>query len=414
MKRRLLGNTALLGLTQAVNYIAPFLVLLHLTKTLGLDLYGVLSFSQGIANLCLVLIDLGYSLSATNKISRKRLDKKYIGKLIGGIFVIKTLLFLVCAIFIVCFTLHTKQYSNYKVIFWVSLFSIAMQGFIPSWFFYGVEKIKVISIAAIISKILFSIMILNIVESQADYSWVPLLYGIEQLMVLAISIFYIYKLGYKIKKPSIRMIIYCFKFTRHFFASRVAVSTYMNSGVVILGLAAQPAVVAIYAMAEQLYKAMQSALAPAAVAAYPYMAKEKDVSFMIMLIKAVVGVAAIGAFFGYLAAPSVLSIMFGYKWLAAIPVLNIFLVAIIIHAAAIMTGYPLAAIVGRLDIANTSVILGAVVYLGLLLIMFTLKILSPMSLAIIMVVSELCVVLYRCFMLYPLVIRINSQKEAIS
>ena len=98
------------------------------------------------------------------------------------------------------------------------------------------------------------------------------------------ALYFIWRLGFRIRIPLRRLISYAAKFTRHFFVSRIAVAAYIGSATVILGLFGQPAQVAIYSMAEQLYKAMQSAIHPISMAAYPYMSKEKDTRLMLRIV----------------------------------------------------------------------------------------------------------------------------------
>lgn len=407
MRRRLLGNTAALIAVQVVNYIAPFIILVHLTKTLGLEIYGVLAFAQGVIGLSAVLLDFGYSLSATNKISKNRSKKRYIGKVIGGVFLVKTLLFLLCAILIAIFSMLTKKYADYKIVFLLSLIPIAMQGFLPIWFFHGIEKMHYFAFASISSKVIFAFAAIALIKSPADYFLVPLLNGFGQSLAVLISIYFIYKIGYKINLPRLKFVAYCFKFTQKFFASRVAVAAYMNGAIIVLGLMAQPAVVAVYSMAEQLYKVMQSALGPVAAAVYPYMTKEKDIGLMFKLISGVVVTALIGACIGYFTAPILVELVFDQTWLASIPVLNIFLAAIVIHAATVMIGYPLAALVNKLEVANSSVITGAVVYLLTLGLLFHLNVVTPVYLAFLMLISELSVFLHRSIVLVPLAFNRN-------
>ena len=138
---------------------------------------------------------------------------------------------------------------------------------------------------------------------------------------------------------------------------------------------------------------------------------------MYRLISGVIFLALFGALAGYYFAPVLVAIVFDKAWLASIPVLNVFLVAIVIHAAAIMTGYPLAAVVGRLDVANSSVLTGALVYFVLLGLAFYLKLITPVNLAVIMLLSELSVVFHRSVVLFPLAVNqggLSSQKEIIN
>jgi PST family polysaccharide transporter len=393
---------------QLANYIAPFIILIHLTKTLGLEIYGVLAFAQGIIAISTVILDFGYNLSATNKISKHRGNKRYITNIISGVYVVKIFAFSFCAIAILIYSSLTEKYSDYKLLFLLSLAPIAIQGFLPVWLFHGIERMRFFAIATIVAKFIFAFTAIAFIRRPSDYYLVPVLNATGQFFALMASIYFIYKAGYKIRLPSLKIVVYSYKFTRQFFASRIAVASYMNGAIILLGLIAQPSAVAIYSMAEQLYKVMQSALAPAAAATYPYMAKQKDHNLMFKLIAGVVGVAIIGAFVGFFAAPSLVEMVFGPSWLASIPVLNIFFVAIVIHAAAIMTGYPLAALLNRLEVANNSVMTGAVVFFILLGLIYYLKLVTPVHIAGAMLISELCVLFHRSLILVPVAIKRTS------
>ncbi len=408
MRRRLLANTVALTVAQVVEYIAPFIILVHITQTLGLEIYGVLAFAQGIIAISGVLLDFGYNLSGTNKISKKRNCKNYISSVIGGIYMVKICLFLLCAIIIIAYALLTEKYSDHKVVLLLSLIPIFIQGFMPAWFFHGTEKMHVFAFIAVVAKLIFAFSAVVFIRDPSDYFLVPALNGFGQFFALSMSIYFIYKLGYKIKFPSLKFFIYSIKFTRQFFASRVAVASYMNGAIIVLGLTVQPTVIAVYSMAEQLYKVMQSALSPVAAAVYPYMTKEKDCNLMFKLIFGVVGATVIGAFIGFFTAPALIEMVFDKTWLPSVPVFNIFLVAIVIHAAAVMMGYPLAALVNRLQVANASVMTGAVVYFIVLGLMFLLDFVTPAYLALAMLLSELFVFFHRSLVLVPLAIRRNS------
>jgi PST family polysaccharide transporter len=414
MKRRLFNNVAALGIIQLINYITPFIVLVHLSKTLGIEIYGTLAFAQGIIAISFVFLDFGFSLSATNKISKNRSNKTYVGKLLGGIILVQIIIFLLISLIILIYAFTAEKYLEHRLLLSLILIPIFMQGLMPIWFFQGIEKMKYFAVAAITAKILFAISIVLLVKEPDDYIFVPLLNGLGQMIALISAVFFIYKLGYKIKIPSLKVLMYCLKISHHFFASRIAVASYMNGAILILGIIAQPAVVAIYSMAEQLYKVMQSALGPAAAATYPYMSKEKDSPLMFKLIIGVVILAIAGASAGYFIAPALVAFVFDESWLASIPVFNIFLLAIVVHAGAIMTGYPLAALVGRLDVANASVMTGAGVYFILLAIAFFGNSVTPIILALIMMVSELAVLLHRSLLLIPIALKsINQNPQRV-
>ena len=92
MQHRIINNTLALGFIQIANYIIPLLLLVYLGNLLGIDLYGYVALSHSVTVLSFVLTDFGFTLSATNKISQFRENKRFVAELIGGIIVIKLII----------------------------------------------------------------------------------------------------------------------------------------------------------------------------------------------------------------------------------------------------------------------------------------------------------------------------------
>lgn len=215
---------------------------------------------------------------------------------------------------------------------------------------------------------------------------------------------FIRRFGIVLKLPSKRFLIYCLRLTQPFFISRVAVGIYMTIGTIILGLNALPEQVAIYALAEQFYRGLQGLFTPIALATYSLMAKEQNIKFIIQIIVVSILVSIIIAITSYIFIP-LLFIHLNNLWLTSIPIINIFLVAIVIHVAAVVTGYPLAAAVRRLDVANSSVITGGLIYTILVVVLYITNKISPSNLAALMILSESSVLIHRLIVLLPLVLK---------
>jgi PST family polysaccharide transporter len=405
MRRRVLKNAISLWLIQLVNYVGPFVILLHLTAVLGLEIYGVLAFAQGIASVCLILVDFGFSLSATSEIARNRDNKQRVSEIIAGVLAVKFIVFLACCAVIISYAMTTGKYGEHRAVFIMTLGSVFAQSMTPVWLFHGLEKIKYAAIAAVSAKFVAAALIVWCVTETGDYLFVPLLTAAGDFVALLLSITFMKKLGYVPRYPTLRVARQCYDFSRNFFFSRAAVASYSNLPVIILGMVSTPSLVAVYSMADQLYKAMQSALSPIASASFPYMIAVKDPKLMFYLIAAVMGLAGVGAICGYFLSPLLMTAFLDPVWLTSLPVLNVFFLAIPVHAAAIMTGYPLAALVDRLDVANHSVIFGAMVCLLLIAIMLIGEFVSPVTLAVVMLVSEFFVFVYRSTTLLPLAIK---------
>lgn len=402
MQNRLVNNTISLTFIQVANYVAPLVMLIHLARVLGPEVYGILAFGQAIITMSSMLNDFGFSLSATDKISRHRNRSKYISMLIGGIYSFKLILFLFCATIILLFIGLTDAYSEHRFFLFLTLLPIFIQSFFPLWFFQGLEKMQLLAFFSVLIRILYVCFVIIFVRVPEDYILVPLLNALSQGMGLCLAIWMIYSLGYKILIPSRKIIAHCINFSKNFFVSRLAVMVYMNSSVLILGLFANPVIVATYSIAEQLYKAMQSAISPLSAAVYPYMSKEKNINLMMKLILGCVCIVFVGALVGYFVSPTLINFFFDESWRNSLSILNIFFIAVVIHAGAVMTGYPLAAALNRIDVANSSVVTGAIIYcIGIIILIFTNNV-RPLTLASLMVISELSVLIHRSVILLPI------------
>ncbi len=404
-------NTLALLLLQATNYIAPLIVLVYLANVLSVAIYGVVAFSVGIVQLSGVLTDFGFGLSASHKISTKRENKKFISRIIGAIFVIKLFLFAFVSIGICTFAILTNKYSEYSTLFLLSIIPMLGYSFQPTWFFIGVERMFYITVFSVIAKSLYIVFILFLVTSEGDYLWVPISNGVAQIVASVIGVVFIYRSGYYLSFPKRREIFYTLKMTRGVFLSRVSVAVYMRSAVLILGIFATPVAVAIYSLAEQMYVAMQSAFSSVVLAIYPHMAKEKDFPIFYKVVAGSIFVSILVSIFGYFLAPTLIPAILGDQWIKTIPVLNVFFIAIIIHVMAVMSGYPLAAALNRIDIANKSVVFGALVFLSLAVALIIFGGVSPVLLAVIMLASEFCVIVYRVLTLWTKVHSIKQSEQ---
>lgn len=120
------------------------------------------------------------------------------------------------------------------------------------------------------------ILVLFFVREAEAYLLVPIANGIAQLTATVFSLIIVSRLGFRVKIPTLADIKYTLKMTAGYFASRLSVSVYMSSSVLVMGVFTTPAATAVYSLAEQLYRVMQSAFSPINQSLFPFMVKEKN------------------------------------------------------------------------------------------------------------------------------------------
>jgi PST family polysaccharide transporter len=409
---RLTQNAGALALLQVVSYITPILVLVHLTRALGIELYGILAFSIGVTQFSSILLDFGFGLSATQKISVRRERKPYVSRLIGAIFAIKAVALVFVAAGIVLYVTQSEKYHGHLDLFLLSLISLSAQCFLPIWFFAGIERMFYITIFTLVSKFLYLILIFTLVGSAKDLLWVPVADGISQLAGTAIGLYLLYRVGYFISLPKIRDIKYAANMTQGFFASRIAISVYASGGVLLLGMFGTPAATAVYSVAERFYQAMQQVFSPIVQAIYPYMAKERNI---ILLIKVTAGCFLLALLVGLVlvtVGPTLVLWWLGSGWSAATDVLYVFAAAIVFNVFLVMSGYPLSSILGTMRIANVSVVYGALFYIVCVGSLIATGHVTALAFAWALFLTELSVLAYRAIVLWPKAYHLARQRPA--
>lgn len=395
----------------AVSYVAPLLVLLYLTRVLGVQTYGIVAFSIGMTQLGYVILDLGFSFSATQKISLWRDRRQYVARLIGAIFLLKAGAFILIAAAVLTYAALTNKYAEYRILFQLLLLPLLGQCFQPIWFFSGIEQMRYITVFTVISKIVYVGLIFLTVSNERDYLWVPVADGVAQVAAAAIGVALIYRLGYRIAQPRLRDLRYVVSMTSGVFVSRLAVAVYQSSGVFLLGLFYSTTLVAVYSLAEQFYRVMQQVFVPVVLAMYPYMAREKNFMLLGKVAAVSMALAGTGAIAAYFAVPILLPVFFDASWSAVVPVFNVFALALVVNVMAVMSGYPLAAALGCLKVANSSVVYGALIYIALACLLLLTGQATPASFAWLMIIAEFYVLFHRGLILWPAAYRLQMSRN---
>jgi PST family polysaccharide transporter len=402
MQHRIINNSLALGSIQIANYIIPLLLLVYLGNLLGIDLYGYVALSHSVTVLSFVLTDFGFTLSATNKISQFRENKRFVAELIGGIIVIKLIIYAICSFIFLPIIFFSKAFYGHELILFFTMLPIFTQCFMPLWFFQGIEKMKYIAVFMIFSKALYLLLVFLFIKNTENYYMVPVFNGLAQLLGLLIAIYLIYRLGYFIRKPRLRLIRYAFKMSTKFFISRLAVTSYMSTGVLILGIFVSSSAAAVYSMAEQLYNALKAVTGSFASAIYPFMSKEKNIKLMKKIILITIAGSSLISLIGYFMSPLIIDLIFEDEWRKSIQILNVFFIAFIVHSIAVMLGYPLSAALDKLNIANISVNTGASVFIFMCFFGYYFQFITPIFLAFSMICAEMSVLIHRYWIFRPI------------
>jgi polysaccharide transporter, PST family len=360
------NNARALLVIQIANQLLPLVLVPLLARALGTSTYGVFAFGLSIVAIASIVTDFGFNLSVTLRISQRRDDLAYVRRLVGAVYVCKTLLLLLVLPMIFAYAAMTREYSHYSVVIACLTLPIVAQAFIPVWLFQGIEKMGCIALFTLVSRFAYVALAFFLVRSPDDCLTLVLINGVSQLIALLISILFVAKQGYLPRWPGVRYSLLIGRASAPFFWSRAAVSTYTAGGAMFLGIFSSSHQVAYYAAAEQLYRGAQSLFSPFAQALYPNLVRTHNFALLFKVCKGAVAVCLVGGLFGLVAGHWIIEVIFGARFLPSYPVLLVFLCTLVVNTPSVLFGYPLLGALGKTVLANKSVLVAGGVQLALL------------------------------------------------
>ncbi|NVK73394.1 MAG: oligosaccharide flippase family protein [Oceanospirillaceae bacterium] len=277
--RTFLVNASFLALIQAANLFLPLLTFPYLIRVLGVELFGILALATAVMHYVNVIIDYGFNLTATRDVARIRNDKAALSQLFSTVQFIKINLVILCAFCLVIVHLFTSFLGSYSTLYWLTFFSVVANGLFPIWLFQGMEKMRVVSILMVISKLFFTIFIFFLVDSRQDYLIVPLLNVVGSSLTFIIGLFLAVKLfDLHWYTPITSRVISQLGGSWYVFLSQLKITLFSNTNVVILGFFSGPLAVGYYVSAEKIMRALALLQTPITQALYPQISQTIRVS----------------------------------------------------------------------------------------------------------------------------------------
>lgn len=389
-------NIICLIFVQLSNYLSPLLVLPHLSHTLGVEGFGIIMVSMSLCSLTLILTDYGFGLSASYWIAKNRDIKKNVSNYLGAVFLIKTLIVLFlwgCLFFYYIYgngILHKKN----MIIPLIGLVALS-QSYQPIWFFQGIEKMKNITLSMVVSKLAYVFLVFCFVKKAGEEDYVLICMVISNILATLIGIISIYKEGYYIARPSLFMIKNVLAQGSDFFVSRIAVGIYTSASTFIVGSVAGVHQAALYSSAEKLYQAGQSLTSPVSQALYPYVTRTGDKKFLLKFILISFFPLMVGCSVCAYYASEILTIFYGVEFVLAEKTLQIFLFCSVVTFISVNFGYPAFAAIGKVKIANQTVIVGGGLQLIMLGGLFYFNNVTASNVVMSVLITEIAVLLLR-------------------
>ena len=270
-----LGNFFSLSIVQFANYLAPLIILPYLFRVLGPSRYGLTELARAIAVYFLILTDYGFSLSATREISVHRDDSQRVSEVFSCVLLLKALLVVFSLVILSLIVFTVPRLRADWPLYYLSFASVLGMWLFPIWLFQGLERMKYIPLLNVTAKTLVIISVFVFIHSPDDYLYAPLLQSAGTILIgwagliLALCLFPV-----RFRLPSVAALKRELANGWHLFLSKMAITLYTTSNIVILGLLTDPTFVAYYAAGEKIVRAVSDGLlVPLSQAVFPHVGR---------------------------------------------------------------------------------------------------------------------------------------------
>lgn len=396
MSNQLKKNISWLALMKISSYLLPLLTLPYLTNVLGLELFGVLAIGMAIQQIIFSICDYGFSLLGPKLVAENLENKSLLGQFVTAITLIKCAIF--CIVYLGLYYLFpllnipVRNAELWLLMLWVSL----LQVLIPVWLFLGIQKMANVTFVNIFERLLYTSLIFITVESAADLELIPMLMIASMSLALFVSYFLVKRANVVPLIVDLLLIKNLFIQGWGYFYSRLTMMFFSKFNVIIVASFLGESAAGVFSIAERIYNAARSMVAPVTDALYPHMVKTKDWPLALKVIKFASLFAVISIVVSFVLSDWFFS-FFGEGFSEAAEIFNILMYAFAFSLLSMLIGYPVLGVIGYAKQVNVSVLYGALLHGVVVFVLWQQDLLSGYNLAISLVLTEVFIFSYRVF-----------------
>lgn len=405
-------NTIMLYIMTATKFILPMVITACLTRRLGKDGYGIITYMTAIMNYFLLFLDFGFNYSSTKKISQNRDNAIVVQSEINNVITAK--MWLSMAGFIILLTIIPfikilKANIALTILYYISTMANI---FIPDFLYRGLEKMEYVTLRYVITKIIATILIFLCVRGTREILLIPLFYTVGTLVAAVFTIRHMKKsLNFSIRLGNIKDTWYEIKDSTIYFVSTFATTALSAFNTLIMGIVNfTTAEISYWGVAFQIIQAIQSLYEPITSSIYPRVAANKDYKFVLRIMKYLLLVVVVGCIAAYFLADIGVGIIAGTGYEPAATVFRMLIPMLLFSFCAQMLGFPLLGAMDQQKQVTVSTVIAGGIHMVASVFLIIIGSFDLISLSIIRGISEFLLFAIRLMFVIVLLRRIKNHK----
>lgn len=313
MYKKLWGIIVLYG-THALKAASFILLLPHFTSIFIQSQWGVILAVQSFAFWLQIIVEYGFSMSATRDLARFSGDSQRELDIVSGVTGAKLLLSIVVLLLAIVAVIFVDIFRLNLEIVLLAVIASIMQGFNPLWYFVGINRISKYATVDFVSRLINLLLSFYIISQPSHSTRIFIINASTSFISVMIGYYFIVKrTGYP--KFNLNLVLDALKQGFAIFTFLGVTSIYTTLNIFILGIFRDPLLVAAYGSADKLVRAAGGGLEPLNRVVYarlsrdyslnPIAAKKTLFKFSVILIL----FGAIITMVGYFAAPLISKVL---------------------------------------------------------------------------------------------------------
>lgn len=324
-------NIIYVGAVQIVTLLVPLVTIPWILRALQPVAYGSYAIALAFGQYLVAFVDFGFFLTATQRIARIREDRDQLTRYFWTVQSARIGLAIFGIFFAVIVIIVVPQFRMISVVMAANLPVVLGAILYPQWLFFGLERVKAVSLSNIASRILSALPVFFCVNSPDDVTVAVLLSAANPVIAGLISTWLIvrWKLVGSFVWPGRLRIIQACRDAWPLFVASIGVTLYAGSNTIILGLTRDRFQVGIFNAADKVRSVAMIPVSAITQVYYPRVSRlmansRSEGANLIVNITLVVGALmaciSCGLFWG---ASEIVDLLMGNEYADSIPVLKV-------------------------------------------------------------------------------------------
>lgn len=252
--KKVIENYSFMTILKFLDGFFYLLVFPYLMSTIGKDGYGVYVFAMSIVSYCVTFVSFGFDMPSVKAIVENKDNLSLQSHIVSAVITAKTyLLIAIISIFTIALFSIPILKNNWPV-FLCCVINILPSLLLQSWFFQGIQKMKVVTVVQFLTKLLSIVFIFLLVKTSDDVWLFALISSCAALLGGILAYAMMWREGVRFKWASMTHVKIVMKDGFSFFLTSIANSAKWQLNPILLGAFFTMGDVAIYDLA---YKIVQ-------------------------------------------------------------------------------------------------------------------------------------------------------------